>query len=97
MGAEPTDLDAYKAQVDEAMCRIIENCSFQDLAGQRVSKVVTSLKHIESRVARFAQTMGVHDADMTEEEKAEAERRDRLHLNGPAQGARKPIRAPWTT
>lgn len=86
MGAEPTDLEAYKAQVDEAMCRIIENCSFQDLAGQRVSKVVTSLKHIESRVARFAKTMGVHDAEMTEEERAEAERRQRLHLNGPAQG-----------
>jgi len=86
MGEEPTDLDAYKAQVDEAMCRIIENCSFQDLAGQRVSKVVTSLKHIESRVARFAKTMGVHDAEMTEEERAEAERSKRLHLNGPAQG-----------
>jgi chemotaxis protein CheZ len=86
MAAEPTDLDAYKAEVDEAMCRIIESCSFQDLAGQRVSKVVTSLKHIESRVARFAKTMGVHDAEMTEEERAEAERRQRLHLNGPAQG-----------
>ncbi|MCR9127898.1 MAG: chemotaxis protein CheZ [Alphaproteobacteria bacterium] len=86
MAAEPTDLDAYKAHVDEAMCRIIENCSFQDLAGQRVSKVVTSLKHIETRVARFAKTMGVHDAEMTEEERAETERRQRLHLNGPAQG-----------
>lgn len=86
MSAEPADLDSYKAQVDEAMCRIIENCSFQDLAGQRVSKVVTSLKHIESRVARFAATMGVHDAEMTAEERAEAERREKLHLNGPAQG-----------
>ena len=86
MTAEPTDLDSYKAQVDEAMCRIIENCSFQDLSGQRVSKVVASLKHIESRVARFAATMGVNDADMSEEERAEAERRRTLHLNGPAQG-----------
>jgi len=86
MAAEPTDLDSYKAQVDEAMCRIIENCSFQDLAGQRVSKVVTSLKHIETRVSRFAATMGVLDAEMSEEERAEAERRQKLHLNGPAQG-----------
>ena len=67
------------------MCRIIENCSFQDLSGQRVSKVVTSLKHIESRVERFAATMGVEDAEESEEERAENERRDRLHLNGPAQ------------
>jgi chemotaxis protein CheZ len=86
MSAKPTDLDAYKADVDAAMCRIIESCSFQDLSGQRVSKVVTSLKHIESRVTRFAATMGVHDAEMTEEERAEADRRDTLHLNGPAKG-----------
>ena len=86
MAAEPDDLDAYKAQVDDAMFRIIENCSFQDLSGQRVAKVVTSLKHIETRVARFAQTMGVNDADMTEEERAESERKSKLHLNGPAQG-----------
>ncbi|MFW5660993.1 MAG: protein phosphatase CheZ [Oceanicaulis sp.] len=86
MAAEPDDLEAYKAQVDEAMCRIIENCSFQDLAGQRVSKVVNSLKHVESRVARFAATMGVRDAEMTEEERADAERKKALHLNGPAMG-----------
>ena len=86
MAAKPDDLAAYKAEVDAAMFRIIENCSFQDLSGQRVSKVVTSLKHIENRVARFASTMGVHDADATEEERAEAERQNRLHLNGPAQG-----------
>lgn len=85
MGAEPEDLESYKTQVDDAMCRIIENCSFQDLSGQRVSKVVTSLKHIESRVERFAATMGVEDAEESEEERAENERRDRLHLNGPAQ------------
>ena len=86
MAAKPDDLAAYKAEVDAAMFRIIENCSFQDLSGQRVSKVVTSLKHIENRVARFASTMGVHDAEATEEERIEAERQGRLHLNGPAQG-----------
>ncbi|MFW5661114.1 MAG: protein phosphatase CheZ [Oceanicaulis sp.] len=86
MAAEPDDLDAYKAEVDAAMCRIIEYCSFQDLAGQRVSKVVGSLRHVEQRVARFAATMGVRDADMTEEERAETERKQKLHLNGPALG-----------
>lgn len=86
MVTETTDFDAYKAEVDEAMTKIIEACSFQDLAGQRVSKVVTSLRHVEERVARFAQTMGVHDADATEEEQAEAERAQKLHLNGPAMG-----------
>jgi len=84
LGAEPTDLAEYKAQVDEAMMKIIEACSFQDLAGQRVSKVVNSLRHVESRVARFAQTMGVADADMTEEERAEHARRQEVLTHGPA-------------
>ena len=40
-------------------------------------KVVGSLRHIEERVARFASTMGVLDAEATESEKAEEERRQR--------------------
>ncbi len=86
MSLEPEDLDGYKGEVDMAMCRIIEACSFQDLSGQRVSKVVGSLRHIEDRVSRFAATMGVHDAEASEEERAEEDRREKLHLNGPAMG-----------
>lgn len=86
LAAEPDDLESYKADVDAAMMRIIESCSFQDLSGQRVSKVVDSLKHVEKRVSRFAATMGVADADADEDETAEAERRKKLHLNGPALG-----------
>jgi len=80
------DSTTYKAEVDAAMTRIIEACALQDLAGQRVSKVVTSLRHIEQRVARFAATMGVRDAEASEDERAETDRRQKLHLNGPALG-----------
>ena len=86
MAADASDPEAYKAAVDEAMMRIIESCSFQDLAGQRLQKVVASLSHVEKRVTRFAQAMGVHDADADEDEVSEAERRKALHLNGPALG-----------
>lgn len=86
LDTKPDDLAAYKAQVDEAMMRVIEACSFQDLSGQRVSKVVESLRHVEKRVSRFAATMGVHDAEADEDEVAEAERKKKLHLNGPAIG-----------
>lgn len=34
-----------------AVTRIYEACSFQDITGQRISKVVSALKAIESRVA----------------------------------------------
>lgn len=86
LDSKPDDLAAYKAQVDDAMMRVIEACSFQDLSGQRVSKVVESLRHVEKRVSRFAATMGVQDAEADEEELAETERKKKLHLNGPAIG-----------
>lgn len=81
---EEVDYDAYRANVEAKMMEIIENCSFQDLAGQRVSKVVNSLRHVESRVARFAEVMGVHDADGTVQETDEEKRAKEQLLNGPA-------------
>jgi chemotaxis protein CheZ len=82
MSADPTDFDAYQALVSEKMMDIFEACSFQDITGQRVKKVVTTLSHIEERIARFAEVMGVEDAavEMTPEEKRQKD----LLLNGPA-------------
>lgn len=81
------DFDAYRANVEARMMSIIEACSFQDLAGQRVSKVVNSLRHVEERVARFAEVMGVRDADEGQREETPQEKRDREQLlNGPALG-----------
>jgi chemotaxis protein CheZ len=82
MATEPTDLAAYKAEVDAAMMRIFEACSFQDLTGQRVNKVISTLRHIEERVAKFANALGVVDAPSVET--AEDARKRELLLNGPA-------------
>lgn len=82
MAAEPTDLAAYKAEVDAAMMRIFEACSFQDLTGQRVNKVISTLRHIEERVTKFANALGVTDAP-SQESAADARKREQL-LNGPA-------------
>jgi len=81
MSTEATDLETYKMQVDTAMMNMIEACSFQDITGQRVSKVVATLTHIEERVSRFSEVMGVMDAEtpMTDKEKWQAENL----LNGP--------------
>jgi len=79
------DPKAYKAAVDDEVMKIFEACSFQDITGQRVSKVVNVLKQIEERVGRLANTLGVEDSaprPMTAEEK----RRQDLLLNGPAIG-----------
>lgn len=82
MAKEPTDLAAYKADVDAAMMRIFEHCSFQDLTGQRVNKVISTLRHIEERVTKFASALGVTDS-AREETADEARKREQL-LNGPA-------------
>jgi chemotaxis protein CheZ len=82
MGVEPTDLATYKADVDAAMMRIFEACSFQDLTGQRVTKVISTLRHIEDRVTKFADALGVKDS--AQKETAEDARKRELLLNGPA-------------
>lgn len=82
MDMQLTDLAAYKAEVDAAVLRIFEACSFQDITGQRIKKVITTLRHIEDRVSRFAGALGVKDGATQE---TEDEKRNReLILNGPA-------------
>jgi len=85
MGADISDPAAYKALVDDEVMKIFEACSFQDITGQRVSKVVNVLKQIEERVGRLANTLGVEDGFPMELSEDEKRRRDLL-LNGPAIG-----------
>lgn len=75
----------YKAMVDERMMLIFEACSFQDITGQRVAKVIETLKHIESRVSRFAAAIQSADAEgyMNEEERRREERKRQNILHGP--------------
>jgi chemotaxis protein CheZ len=82
MMADATDHAAFKALVDEKIMDIFQACSFQDITGQRVQKVVDTLKHIESRVERFAHVMGVVDAP--DEDDAKTKRKKDFLLNGPA-------------
>jgi chemotaxis regulatin CheY-phosphate phosphatase CheZ len=84
MGYGASDPD-YKTKVDDEVMKIFEACSFQDITGQRVSKVVNVLKQIEERVGRLANTLGIDDSAPTEMT-AEEKRRHDLLLNGPAIG-----------
>jgi chemotaxis protein CheZ len=85
MGADASDPVAYKALIDEKMTIIFEACSFQDITGQRIAKVVETLQHIEQRVARFADVMKVKDLEgfITEKERERNDRKEKLLLNGP--------------
>lgn len=47
------DLDRVEAQAT----RIFESCSFQDINGQRITKVIRTLKLIDERINSLAQTL----------------------------------------
>ncbi|MDX2103571.1 MAG: protein phosphatase CheZ [Alphaproteobacteria bacterium] len=47
-----------RTQIESACIRIFEACNFQDITGQRISKVVRTLKHIEERVAAMLDAFG---------------------------------------
>lgn len=44
--------------LSDAVTRLYEACSFQDITGQRISKVVKTLRHIESRIDRMILVFG---------------------------------------
>lgn len=46
------------AKLQSAVTQIYEACSFQDITGQRITKVVTTLKTIEAKVAHIIGTFG---------------------------------------
>jgi chemotaxis regulatin CheY-phosphate phosphatase CheZ len=48
--ADNPKIDAALARVDEHAGEIFTACSFQDITGQRITKVVRSLKFVEERV-----------------------------------------------
>lgn len=41
---------------------IFEACNFQDITGQRITKVVRTLKHIEDQIMRLVEVFGGHGA-----------------------------------
>ena len=45
-------------KLQAATTQIYEACSFQDITGQRITKVVTTLKAIEAKVAQIVATFG---------------------------------------
>ena len=88
MTADPSDQGNYYNIVNDNVMAIFEACSFQDLTGQRISRVVDTLEFIDKRVAHFASKFGVtapssEIAFIDDEEREKEERAKKLILNGP--------------
>jgi chemotaxis protein CheZ len=71
-------------EIADAVIEIFEACNFQDIAGQRISKVVESLQFIEQRIANMVDVWRALDLRPKKEPEKEKERSDRDLLNGPA-------------
>lgn len=54
----PDKIDQICDRISEKVMGAMEACSFQDLTGQRVNKVVASLKFVEERVNAMADLCG---------------------------------------
>jgi chemotaxis protein CheZ len=52
-------------KISNCTTKIFEACNFQDITGQRITKVVATLKHIDSRVEAIIKAMGeqIHRTD----------------------------------
>jgi len=80
-----------RAGADTDICSDIENettniftaCSFQDLTGQRTSKVVNALRYIEQRVNAMIGIWGVEGLERVEDDGPRDERPDAHLLGGP--------------
>ncbi len=61
LGGLGSDMEENRDSIEAAVMQIFEACSFQDITGQRISKVVSTLSHIEQRVKDLRDLMGVTD------------------------------------
>ena len=70
--------------MQERVIKIFEACNFQDLTGQRITKVVGTLKFIETHIVRMMEIWGGLDAFKGIEAEKPAQREgDAKLLNGP--------------
>jgi chemotaxis protein CheZ len=86
LGYSEDDFETYRNQVQKKVLEIFEACSFQDITGQRISKVVEHLAQVEKRLSHFAAAVNARDGEAAPdaEEAARQSRKELLLLNGPA-------------
>ncbi|WP_337996006.1 protein phosphatase CheZ [Oleispirillum naphthae] len=79
----PTVDAAAGEALSNATMRIYEGCNFQDLTGQRISKVVNTLKQIEERVNTLVAAFGEEIEQVLKQEDGAPRHAEADLLNGP--------------
>ncbi|MCB1832929.1 MAG: protein phosphatase CheZ [Geminicoccaceae bacterium] len=73
-------------KLEEAVTKIYEACNFQDLTGQRITKIVTTLQNIETRVDLLLRAFGHRvdgNAELQDRRTTDRRSEDEKLLNGP--------------
>lgn len=79
-----SDRDEKLNQILENGYKIMEACSFQDITGQRVSKVAKFVDHVEDRINSLIDIWGKDDIDQMAESLTDDRSGDEKLLAGPA-------------
>jgi len=84
----PPDLAETFDAVTDRVNQVFEACSFQDITGQRIAKVVNSLKFVEARINAIIFTWGREEltkvvVEINQDSQATATDPDRHLLHGP--------------
>lgn len=74
---------AIAAEIGKQATEIMTACSFQDLTGQRISKVVNALRYIETRINAMIEIWGIGEAARAAAAMPQDQRPDAHLLNGP--------------
>ena len=77
--------DQWTHEIQEGVIQVFEACNFQDLTGQRISKVVNVLRFVEGRIVKMMEIWGgiEHFTEIEVDNPLEKTGDDAL-LNGPA-------------
>lgn len=80
---DPSD-PTYEAAVGDCAVEIMQACSFQDLAGQRLDRAIETLGEFERRLERFAKAVKISDAELFDRKAILRDaRREVLMVEGP--------------
>lgn len=82
-----TETAADLAEVDDAATCILMACAFQDITGQRIRKVLSAMRHVESRIATLVALMGIRQEEAPQRPDGAAPGTEAALLNGPSSSA----------
>lgn len=82
---DPLD-PGYAAMIQQNCSRIFEACAFQDLTGQRISKVMVTLQLVDQHLAKLQELLGPEfdESDDDVEEEIDGEKATGPSLSGEA-------------